>query len=152
MIDPFSAISGALIAGATAATKETASQAIKDSYSALKTLIIDTYKVLSVSRLEQEPSNSAVKHLVEAEIRSHPAITDDVNILQRTADLNEQLLRLPKVQIEGWGLISESIIAGNNITLQRISGLRGGVIAKTMHAEKDITISDIQAGERKLGN
>ncbi len=38
-MDPLSLIEGALVAGAAASTQETASQAVKDAYSGLKTLL-----------------------------------------------------------------------------------------------------------------
>src|SRR5712692_2711178 len=39
MMDPVSLIEGALVAGAAASAKDTASQAVKDAYSGLKTLL-----------------------------------------------------------------------------------------------------------------
>ena len=43
-MDPISMIVGALVAGSSAALKDTANQAVKDAYSGLKTLVIHHWK------------------------------------------------------------------------------------------------------------
>ena len=54
-MDPISAIIGALAAGATAALKDAASEAIKNAYAALKTLLAG--KLVSLTTLEEDPSD-----------------------------------------------------------------------------------------------
>jgi hypothetical protein len=72
-----SAISEALVAGATAAASETASQAVKDAYQGLKTILVDVYKFASTSLLEKKPSVASFQKAVETELTSQPAIVSD---------------------------------------------------------------------------
>jgi len=56
-MEPISMIVGALVAGSSAALKDTASQAVKDAYSGLRTLVIHQWNnkaSRNVSKLEQE--------------------------------------------------------------------------------------------------
>jgi hypothetical protein len=57
-VDPVSLIVAALVAGASDATKETASNAVKDAYAALKSLI--------TRRLGREPDEDVARELHEA--------------------------------------------------------------------------------------
>jgi hypothetical protein len=69
-----STILGALVAGATSAASETASQAVKDAYQGLKIILVDVYKLASTSLLEKKPSDTSFQKAVETELTSQPAI------------------------------------------------------------------------------
>jgi hypothetical protein len=62
-MDPISLVVTALIAGATSAAKDTASQAVKDAYQGLKQVIIEQWKKNSNVEDEKEAEMQASIHL-----------------------------------------------------------------------------------------
>jgi hypothetical protein len=90
-MDPISLILAALVAGASAGLKDTASDAIKDGYAALKALVL--------RRVKDEP-NAAVQ--VEAVERAPDADPTELRErLQATgADADEDLLRAARELLE----------------------------------------------------
>lgn len=85
-MDPVSIIVAALAAGAEAALKSTAAQAIKDAYSGLKALIQRKYGHASVDALERKP-NSETKQLSVREDLTDAGAGTDQELLDRAKAL-----------------------------------------------------------------
>jgi hypothetical protein len=146
MLDPISAIAGAIIAGAIAAVQDTAQQAIKDAYNGLKALLIERYKLSSLALIETNPSNSVFQKAVEEEIRSQPTIADNQQILAKAKLVHELLQSLPPPSLAAWGLDAGAIKAQAGIILERISGTAGGIKADAIEAGRNVHISDVHGG------
>jgi hypothetical protein len=72
----------ALAGGAAAALKPTVEQAIKDGYSALKTLIKGKYTQVNVDVLEQDPASESRRTMVKEDLAKTKAATDAELLIQ----------------------------------------------------------------------
>lgn len=88
-MEPTSLIIAALIAGATAAAKDTAGKAVKDAYEGLKTLIKKKFtdkekkdECYLVDKQEREPKSETVKALLKEEIIK-AGIDQDEEVLKK---------------------------------------------------------------------
>ena len=142
-MDPVSIIAAAIIAGATAAASETASQAIKDAYQALKTLLVEGYKFASAGLLERKPSDPVFRQAVENELTSSPSIAADKAILEKTKALQEALRTAPSSDLAAWGVDVMKIDAARDFIAERISRTAGGLRAEEIRAGGDVRFSDI---------
>mgnify|MGYP000196320580 CR=1 FL=1 len=93
-MEPMSLIIGALVAGSTEALKDTASQAVKDAYQGLKTLIIDKWGKKEEAKIlldnhEQNPEPfrpGLESKLSELELDQDQAIIQAAEALLEVAD------------------------------------------------------------------
>jgi hypothetical protein len=145
-MDPLSAIVGALVAGATAAASETASQAIKDAYQGLKAILVDTYKLASASLLEKKPSNTAYQVAVQEELKEHPAVAEDPAVLAKAKAVQETLSQASPDQLAAWGVDIGKLEAAGDVIAERISGTAGGFRADDLKAGGSVRLSDITGG------
>ena len=79
-MDPVSIVVSALAAGAAAALKPTAEQAVKDAYSGLKALIQRKYKSVTLEGVEKKPGSEA-KQASVAEDLADAGSADDEELL-----------------------------------------------------------------------
>ena len=146
-MDPVtSGIVAALVAGATAAASETASQAVKDAYAALKRVLQDGYKLASTALLEKKPSEPSFQKAVEAELEVQPKVADDPAVLERAKAVQEALKLEPPEQLAAWGVDVGRLKAAGDIIAERISGTAGGLRAREMESGGSIRLSDITGG------
>lgn len=94
-MDPISIIALALAAGAAAAAKDVAAQAVKDGYAGLKALIIRKFGgkgdvQTAVEQMEKKPDSEARQELVKEELQTAGADQDD-EILNQAQVLLELL-------------------------------------------------------------
>ena len=150
-MDPISAITGALIAGATAAASDTASSAVKDAYQGLKKLLVDGYNFASAALLDKKPKSEATESAVSAELKETPKVADDKAILEATKTLQEALSRAAPAPLAAWGVDVKTIEAGQNFIAERISGTGGGVRGDKITAKGDVRLSDIMGGSALQG-
>jgi DUF1680 family protein len=92
-------ILAALIAGATAAAKDTAGVAVKDVYNSLKELIKNKFGdktdlVDAVDKLEKKPDSEARKATVKEEVET-AKVNDDPEILKLAQDLLDKVKEQP---------------------------------------------------------
>ena len=85
-MEPVSIIVVALVAGAAAAFKDTAAQAIKDAYAGFKALVQRKYGGVSVDALERKPDSEA-KQLSVREDLTDAGAGDDMELLDRAKAL-----------------------------------------------------------------
>jgi len=145
-MDPITAITAAVIAGATAAASDTASQVIKDAYKGLKTLLVDGYKLVSTALLEKEPTDPTYQKAVENELKKNAAIANDKAVLEKSQAVHDALRAEPSAQLVAWGVDIKHIEAAGNFIAERISGIGGGFRAESVKSGGDVRFSDIAGG------
>jgi len=150
-MEPISAITAALVAGATAAASGTASQAVKDAYQGLKTLRVDGYKLVSTALLEKKPSNPAYQKAVEDELKENSGIANDKAVLEKSQAVHDALREEPPAQLVAWGVDIKNIEAAGNFIAERISGVGGGFRADSVKSGGDVRFSDIAGGGGRPG-
>lgn len=138
-MEPISAITAALVAGATAAASGVASDAVKDAYVALKTLLTKGYDVVSTRLVEKSPENASFRDALSKELEEVPAIAADPDVLEKTNVLQRAIVKEPEDKQRGWGIDVEEMIAAGNIIANNISGIRG----KRMQAGGNIELYNV---------
>lgn len=118
MPDPITLILGALVGGATAAAKDVVSQAVKDAYTGLKTLIVSKYESkqnvgVALEYLEGKPHSTDFQEAVEKALREAGADHDE-EIRTKADELRTKLEQenlLPKTvyqgKVEGSGALAQ---------------------------------------------
>ena len=123
-----SAIVAALAAGATVALKETASQAIKDTYQALKTLIGSRLTLLP--RLESNPT-SATAISAATEEAEEKNLAAEPDVVEKARELSQLIIREPRDRLPA-GVDLDRLRAGTNIL---ITGNRVPIRAHDLEAK-----------------
>lgn len=141
-----SAILGALVAGATAAASETASQAVKDAYAGLKRVLQDGYKLASAALLDTKPSEPSFQKAVEVELASKQEVASDPVVLEHAKAVQEVLKQEPPEQLAAWGVDIGKLEAVGDVIAERISGTAGGFRAQEVKAGGSARFSDIKGG------
>jgi len=144
-MDPVTSIVTALVSGAAAGLQPTVTQAIKDGYASLKALLKRKYAHVSVEQLEQNPTSTARRDVVEEDLTKTDAAQDEellraakalLDAIQRQAPETAATIGVDLEAIKGASLTIEHIIAtGATAT---------GVRAKSVETTGDITIRDVQ--------
>lgn len=118
MPDPITLLVGVLAAGATAAAKDVVSQAVKDAYNGLKTLIVSKYESkpnvgASLQILEAKPDSSDIQGVVEKALQE-AGVDQDEEIQTKTEELRTKLEQenlLPQTvyqgKVEGSGALAQ---------------------------------------------
>ena len=127
-----STIVAALVAGAAAASKDVAGQAVKAAYSGLKSFLGDKLKSLSV--IEQAPANEAFQNAAKEELKDSPLVTDP-EFMKKIEDLLDALKNEP----------STAYLEESKIDIQRLDAAKD-VVVKHIEALGSVTITDVKAG------
>jgi hypothetical protein len=143
-MDPISAIVAALAAGAAAALKDTASEAVKDAYGALKSLIGSRFGSVDVEQLEKNPESAGRQATVKEELQATDAARS-TELLAAAQDLLERIESLGPQQAAATGVDLEKIKAAN-VAIRDIAASGSGVIARDVEASGDLTIENVRAG------
>lgn len=145
-MDPFiTAIVTSLALGAAAGAKETATQAVKDAYSALKALLRRKYPSVRVDELEKHPESASERASVGTTLQREGAATD-ADVIQRAREIlhlvREQEADLP----ETIGL-ALSDIEDSELTIDEISADSGGIGARIDKAKRiKLNVKRVSAG------
>ena len=147
-MDVISGIASALALGAAAGLKNTAEQAIKEGYTALKNLIGLKLPVIfpSLLQLEQAPESKARLAVVVEELE-HVHANDDDEILK----LAETLLNLVEKTAPGLAEtigVSLTDIKGASLSIADIRSSGSGVRINSTDIQGDISISGVRAGDK----
>jgi hypothetical protein len=116
-MDPITVIVTALVAGAAAALKPTAEQAVKDAYAGFKRLILDRYGhkgdvTQAVAQLETKPNSEAHKIVLQEELRAATADRDQEVVEYAVALLKEAEKQNPGIS---GGLVGQINAAGGKV-------------------------------------
>lgn len=113
--------------------------AVKDAYSALKAVLIASYKFVSVPLLEQNPGDATYQAAARNEIASKPGIIDDPGVLGKLEELLDALKNAPTSDLRSAGINIDFVDAGKNIVAQRTGAIRG----KRWTAKEDVRFVDV---------
>lgn len=143
-MEPLTAITTALAAGASAAFRDTASTAIKDAYSALKKLIKARFTGATVDSLEAKPGSPARREAVKEELEEGGAHHDEEVLRLARLVLETVSSQAPEVA-EKIGIDLSDIRAGAlRITDVISSGV--GVTVRGANVAGTIEITGVRAG------
>jgi hypothetical protein len=145
-MDPLTSLVTALAAGAAAALKPTVEQAVKDSYAALKGLIQRKYAQVQVDPLEANPSSKNRRRVVEEDLKAAGADTD-AEVLQQAQALLEAIRSSTPETAAAIGVDLQDI-EGASLAIRRVIATGAGVKVEKGTFHGDITIEDVQAGDR----
>jgi hypothetical protein len=146
-VDQITAVATALALGAAAGLTDTAKQAVKDGYLALKTLITSRFPSMgpSVDQLENAPGSGARRAVVEEDLASFDACADAA-VLARAGELLSLVRRESPEAAAAVGVSLKDIEgAALRISDVRSSGI--GVQVENAEIKGDIEIRGIRAGE-----
>lgn len=146
-MDPASILVAALVAGAAAALKPTAENAVKDLYAGVKQLMQDRYADIRLARLEKDPTDPTRQAALKQDIQDCGADKDAdllarVNALlaaiehDQSANAAAQTAGIQIAEVKAAGLKLHDITAAGGVSV----GVRQSEFAG------DIEISGLHAG------
>jgi hypothetical protein len=147
-MDPVSAIVAALVAGAAASVNAVATDAVKDTYQALKTLIADRYKRSgAITTVEEDPGSEAAKAAVTEALRKSGA-GDDPDVQKGALELDRALEAMPAETRAVLEIHLKDLQAGRGILLQSLTSSGDTTLtAERVRTDGDFTVRDVSAGE-----
>jgi hypothetical protein len=143
-MDPVNVISTAIAAGAAAGLKDDASQAVRDAYATVVSLLRARYPVVDVRPVEAKPDSQA-KRASLAEDLSDAGAADDPDLLGEAHALAETVQRDQPEAAVAIG-VDLADVRAQFLTIERISAGTAGVRGQRLDVEGGITISDVTAG------
>jgi hypothetical protein len=133
-MEPFTAsLVGALAAGAIAAAKDTATQAIKDAYAGIRKYIKDRYATVPLDGLDREPKSKG-QQLVVQEKLDEAGAANDPDLPKLLRQFVEALKSDAPDAGKAVGVNLENIQAAIDVQIRRVGG------------EGPVKIKDIGAG------
>lgn len=143
-MDPITAITTAIIAGAAAGLGDTATAAVRDGYAALKSLLARKFGAVDLDAVEKKP-NSEARQAVLGEGLNDAGAAADPEVLAAA----QALLKLIEEHASGAaaavGVDIEKIRAAN-VTIENVRATGAGVKARDVDAAGDFSIRDVTAG------
>ncbi len=136
-VDP---VIAAIAAGAAAGLTSTASQAVRDAYGALRSLLLDRFPQVDLRPLEELP-DSRFKQDSLAEDLSRFGASRDADVVRLAQALAEAIAREAPHAAATVGVDLEHI-RGEFLTIQRIEG---GVRARDVETSGGIGITEVRA-------
>ncbi|BDE00696.1 hypothetical protein [Mycolicibacterium fortuitum] len=144
-MDPVSIIVAAVALGAQEGVRATAAEAVKDTYAALKRLIIDRYKGVDPSPVEAKPSSEAKRASLEEDLRDAGAESDG-DLLAAARALVEAVKADNPAAGEPIGVDLERI-ESEALRIQNVQSSGGGVRVRDAKVSGPVDISGISAGQ-----
>jgi len=147
-MDPFiSSLVGALAAGAVAAAKDTATQAVKDAYASIRKCIKDRYTSVPVDALEKEPGSKDQQLVVQERLEKAGA-DEDPELPQFLKQFVEALKAQAPDAGKTVGVDLDNIIAAIDVQIRRV-GVEGPVKIKDVEAGSGSVIIEDVGYQRK---
>jgi hypothetical protein len=144
-MDSVSAVVATLAAGAVAALKDTAQQAIKDAYAALKGALARKYPAASVDQVEKRPDSTAKRASLEEDLRDAGA-TSDQELLALAKALAMAVEQHDSAAAQQAGVILRDVKAAT-FTARRIDAAGSGVVVEKAEFSGDVTVEDVRSGK-----
>jgi hypothetical protein len=143
-MDPLASLLAALVAGAAGALKDTAADAVKDAYRALKRMLAERHKGIDVEAVERDPQAPEIRRTVERQLEASAAASDAEVVAAAKALLERLALHDPGVGA-AIGVDLEGVTAGR-VRIADIVAAGAGVRVKNATAAGDFEITGVRAG------
>lgn len=143
-MDPLSLLLNAIVAGAAAALKPTAQQAVKDAYEAFKSLVKRKFSRIEIESLERDPTSKKRQDLVREDLEKSGDLSDREVLALAQRVLATVATHEPSAATDA-GITIEDLRAGASVNLEDLVA-EGSVAVHRISAEKDITIKGVRAG------
>ena len=141
-MEPVTLLVSTLALGAAAALKETAGEAVRDAYSALKTLIVKKFGPQpAIDSLERTPGSAKKREAAEEDLAT---AADDDAVIKVAEDLANVVKRDdPKVgEIVG---VSIDDVVAKFLDIEGIRSSGSGVLVQSSKFQEGVTIKDVVA-------
>lgn len=135
----------AVVAGAAAALKPTAQQAITDAYSGLKKLFGKQLAARDIEAIEQAPTAPENQQALQAALKNSSALAD-VDILEQAQLLLQQIERYDVDAALDAGITIADLHANTEIDIEDLIAYGGAVKVTGLNAGGAIRIKGVQAG------
>jgi hypothetical protein len=145
-MDPLTTIMAALLAGAAAGLKRTASTAIKDAYAALKQMLANRHKNVDLAGIERDPHQTDARQTLEQQLWNSGAANDS-ELMSKAQTLLEEVAQKDPAVASVIGVDIEGIKAGR-VRIADIVSAGSGVRVKDATAASDFEIAGVRAGQR----
>jgi len=133
---------GALAAGAVAAAKESASQAIKDAYRGIRKYLADRYTTVPMVELEKDPQSKGRRLVVQETFEKEQArIETDEALPKLAATLIDSLKADAPEAAKQAGVVLEDIRAGIDVQIRRLA--TGTIVRNIETRTGSVVIEDI---------
>ncbi|MBB3084673.1 hypothetical protein [Geodermatophilus sabuli] len=143
-MDPVSVIVTAVVLGASAGLQDTASQAVKDAYAALKRLFGERYQHVSVTPLESKPE-SEPKRLSLAEDLTAANANEDAELLEAARRLISAVREHEPTVATARG-IDLARLEAEAVRIRDVRSRDTGVHGQDWKVNSEIEITGITAG------
>jgi hypothetical protein len=148
-MDPITLITTALVAGAVAASKDVAAQAVKDAYAGLKALIVRKFGAQSdaedaMEAVEKRPDSEARQAMLAEELAIAKA-AEDAEVLKQAQALLDLLQKSQAVDTKRYiQQIQNSIVAQDiqNSTLAQGGSAAGETVIVGDQGDRDIAVGE----------
>jgi len=144
-MDPLTLILSAILAGAAAAAKPTAEQAVKDAYAGLKTVIESLWKRVDLRTIEQDPASKSRQAVLREDLERVDVAQPQV--LAQARKVVEMVAKSDPEAARAAGIVIEDLDAGASVTIENTVAEEGGVTVRRVKAVQDIRISGTSAGK-----
>jgi hypothetical protein len=142
-MDPFIAsLVGALAAGAVAAAKDTATQAVKDAYAGIQRYIKDRYTTVQLEGLDKEPESKGQQLVVQEKLEKAGA-DKDPELPQLLKEFVEALKAQAPDAGKTVGVDLDNIQAAINVQIRRVGGEGPTKIKDVAARSGSVTIEDV---------
>lgn len=148
-MDPVTAITMAVAAGAAAALKDSTADAVRSAYGALKAMIERKLGPVDVEAVEKKPDSKARQSVLEEELAEAGASGDD-EVLAAAQALLARVAESAPETAAAIGVDIEQIKAAN-VVIEDIRATGTGVKARDVEASGDFTIRGVVAGKEDPG-
>ncbi len=149
-MDPVSAIVAALAAGATAALKDSATDAIKSAYDGLKGLVRARFAAVNVEPHEARPDSEPRRAMV-AEDLAEAGAAEDAELLAAAKALLDHIAAQGAEGAAAIGVDLKEVEAAN-LVIEGVISSGHGIKAEKIKPEGDIRISGVTAGGAEGGS
>jgi uncharacterized protein YbjQ (UPF0145 family) len=148
-MDPITLLTTAIVAGAVAATQETAAQAIKDAYAGLKTLIAGRFQTAktAVEVIEANPQAAELKQSAQTLLKMSGA-DKDIEVLTQAQAVLQAVKRSGLHLAPAFGVDMKDIKIGASLRMEDIVASGTAVKMDNVDVKEDVTIKGIRAGQQ----
>ena len=145
-MEPATIIVTALALGAATGLKSVAEKGVKDSYEAIKNLIISKYPKVGIERLEEKPDSKKRQGAVEEDIVDC-GVDKDEEVLRKAKTLLKAIEELSESEVPAIGVNLEEI-KGAGLKIEDVIATGTGVNVKKAELTGDIEIKQVRSGSK----